>query len=251
MNDNDFRLKRERDLKQLSVDRSVKVATEEFRLAVRKHHYCYMFDWAGLPIIQYPTDICIFQELVWEVRPDLIIETGVARGGSILFLSSMLHLLSITDTDENPKRLVIGVDIDIRPENRRLIEEHPLSSNVKLIQGSSTSDDVVDAVRDISRNYNKILVILDSDHSHSHVALELQKYAPLVTTGSYIVVCDTVIEDVPPLSPNEERWGVGDSPKTAVLEFLEGSRDFRVEDKWSDKALLTVAPGGFLKKYGE
>jgi cephalosporin hydroxylase len=218
--------------------------------------YSYNFDWLGRPIIQYPQDIISLQEIVWKVRPDLIIETGVAHGGSLILSASLLALLELTDAIENgttldpsaPTRRVIGIDIDIRSHNRGAIERHPLSNRITLIEGSSIAKGIVDEVAADAAKAKTVLVCLDSDHTHEHVFAELEAYTPMVTAGSYCIVFDTLIEDQAEGTYPDRRWGKGDNPLTAVRKFLQQSTDFSVDYEIDNKLLVSVAPAGYLKK---
>ncbi len=201
--------------------------------------YSYNFDWLGLPIIQLPQDIVALQEIIWSTKPDLIIETGVARGGSIIFHASMLRLLG------NNGR-VVGIDIDIRPHNREAIEKHPLSGNVTLIQGSSIDNVIVNQVKSLIKPSDKVMVILDSNHTHEHVLAELSLYHELVSKGCYLVVLDTVIEDIDYEYANRS-WSKGNNPKTAVHEFIKKTDKFIIDTDIHNKLIFTVAPDGYLK----
>jgi len=220
------------------------------------HSYTYNFSWMGRPIIQYPQDMIAMQELIWSIKPDLIIETGIAHGGSLIFSASMLAQLDICDSIEaatsfDPKksnRKVLGIDIDIRTHNRVAIEAHPMASRIQMIQGSSISPDVIEQVRAIASNYSKVLVCLDSNHTHDHVLAELQAYAPLVSKNSYCVVFDTVIEDLPKKMYPDRAWGPGNNPKTAVWEYLKTHPEFAIDKGIQNKLLITVAPDGYLKR---
>lgn len=214
-----------------------------------RYKYSYNFTWLGRPIIQYPQDIVALQELVWSVRPDLIIETGIAHGGSLILNASLLALLDLCDGRQSPRQ-VIGIDIDIRAHNREAIEEHPLASRITLIQGSSTAPRTVDQVRSLAQEAEKVLVILDSNHTHEHVLEELQLYSPMVSRGSYCVVFDTVVEHMPAECFPDRPWGPGDNPMTAVHVFLSGPQgaSFAIDQAMQDKLLITVAPDGFLKR---
>jgi cephalosporin hydroxylase len=218
--------------------------------------YSYNFDWLGRPIIQYPQDIVAMQELIWEVKPDLIIETGIAHGGSLIFSASMLALLDMYEAIEsgvtlNPtetKRKVIGIDIDIRKHNREAIETHPMASRIQMIQGSSIAPEIIDQVRTIAGDYQRILVCLDSNHTHEHVLAELEAYAQLTSLGSYCVVFDTIIEDMPREMFPDRPWGPGNNPKTAVREYLKSHPEFEIDKSIQHKLLITVAPDGYLKR---
>jgi cephalosporin hydroxylase len=246
----------EENIKSLGDDRDVHGLSRIWSRETNRHNYTYNFSWLGRPIIQYPQDIVAMQELIWQVRPDLIIETGIAHGGSLIFSASLLAMLDMVDgiegdTGFDPRlsgRMVLGVDIDIREHNRDAIESHPMSSRIRMIQGSSIAPDVIDQVKDIAGNYKRILVCLDSNHTHEHVLAELESYAPLVSTGSYCVVFDTLIEDMPADMFTDRPWGVGDNPKTAVWEYLEKHPEFEVDKSIQHKLLITVAPDGYLKR---
>lgn len=205
-----------------------------------KHQYTYNFDWLGLPIIQCPQDIVALQELIWATKPDIIVETGVARGGSLVLSASILHLL-------NGKGKVIGVDIDIRPHNRKAIETHPLAFRIELLQGSSIDDKIINQVKKHISPTDKVMVILDSNHTHEHVLRELELYSPLVSKDCYLVVMDTVVEDLPDDFFPDRPWGAGNNPKTAVHEFLRKTNRFEIDDLIHKKLLLTYAPDGYLK----
>lgn len=206
--------------------------------------YSYHFEWLGRPIIQYPQDMIAMQEIVWTVQPDLIVETGIAHGGSLIFSASLLELNAACGGPQDAR--VLGIDIDIRAHNREAIERHPLSRRISMIQGSAIDETIAASVREIAQGKERVLVILDSNHTHAHVARELELYSPLVKKGSYLVVFDTVIEDMPEDAFPDRPWGKGDNPKTAVWEFLESNRRFRIDRTIQDKLLLTVAPDGYL-----
>lgn len=205
-----------------------------------KHRYSYHFTWLGRPIIQYPQDIVAIQEIIWNTKPDLIVETGVAHGGSVIFHASMLELLGNDG-------FVIGIDIDIRKHNRVAIEEHPLFKRITLIEGSSVDTSVLNEVRRLGQGRKRVMVLLDSNHTHAHVLQELTLYAPLVTAGNYLIVLDTVIEDMPKSLFPDRPWGKNDNPKTAVHEFLKQTDRFAIDKDIENKLLLTVAPDGYLK----
>jgi len=222
---------------------------DELLNQINWNKYAYNFTWFGRPIIQLPQDTVTFQEMIWEVKPDLIIETGVAHGGSLVFSASMLALLETFSLVESP--LVVGVDIEIRPHNRTAIEQHPAFRWIKMIEASSTDQAVIDEVAEISKGKNRIMVFLDSNHTHAHVLSELRAYAPMVTTGSYCVVLDTGIEDIDPSAVAEGReWCKGNSPKSALNEFLRENNQFELDAFYHEKAWVTSAPGGFIKRIG-
>ena len=208
--------------------------------------YSYNFSWLGRPIIQYPQDIVAMQEIIWSVRPDLIIETGIAHGGSLVFSASMLELNAACGGPQDGE--VIGVDIDIRAHNRTAIEEHPLCKRVSMIEGSSIAREIVERVRARAEAKSRVLVCLDSNHAHDHVLAELEAYAPLTSVGSYCVVFDTIVEDMPPDMYPDRPWGPGNSPKTAVRQYLLSHPEFAIDEQVDHKLLISVAPSGYLRR---
>ena len=227
-------------------DRPLQEAAAKFTAASIRSQYSYNFSWLGRPIIQYPQDIVAMQELIWTVQPDLIIETGIAHGGSLIFSASMLELNAACGGPADAR--VIGVDIDIRAHNRAAIEAHPMFRRVTMIQGSSVGPEVVSQVRALAAGRKSILVCLDSNHTHEHVLAELNAYAPLTSTGSYCVVFDTVIEDLPGDVYPDRPWGPGNNPKSAVHEFLKGHPEFQIDKRVDHKLLISVAPDGYLRR---
>jgi cephalosporin hydroxylase len=218
--------------------------------------YLYNFDWLGRPIIQYPEDMVAVQELVWKIRPTLIIETGIAHGGSLVLSASMLALLDYCDAAESgssltplqSKRRVVGVDIDIRDHNRRAIEAHPLSHMISMVEGSSVDESTVDKVRQLASGHERVMVFLDSNHTHEHVLQELKFYGVMASIGSYCVVFDTFVEDMPPKYFSDRPWDKGNSPKTAVEAFVQIDNRFVIDRGLDQKLLITVAPSGYLKR---
>lgn len=228
--------------------------------------YVYNFEWMDRPIIQMPSDILAVQDAIWKCKPDLIIETGIAHGGSLALSASILALLDIADAASTgdvldpkaPRRKVLGIDIDIREHNLREIERHPMFSWMELIEGSSTAQDVIDAVAARVEKFDRIMVILDSNHTHEHVLAELEAYAPFVSMGSYCIVYDTVIEFLPATMYPDRPWHPGANPKTAIdafLSSLEGGErvdssgttlTFEVDSAIDSKSAVSSAPGGFL-----
>lgn len=237
-------------------DDNLKDTCKNFIINSFAHKYSYNFEHMGRPIIQYPQDMVAIQEIIWKTKPDLIIETGIAHGGSLIMNASMLALLDICEAIEsevlldpkNSKRKVLGIDIDIRAHNREVIEGHPMFSRIEMIEGSSVSPEVVARVCRVAASYERILVCLDSMHTHDHVLAELEAYASLVTPGSYCVVFDTIIEDMPEDMFPDRPWGVGNNPKTAVWEYLKSHPEFEIDKSIQRKLLITVAPDGFLKR---
>lgn len=237
-------------------DEAMNAAANRFMEATTVSKYSYNFHSLGRPIIQYPQDMVAMQELIWQVKPDLIIETGIAHGGSLILNASMLSLLDMTDAIEsgqaiNPQesnRKVLGIDIDIRAHNREVIEAHPMASRIHMIEGSSIAPDIIEQVKSIAADYNRIMVCLDSNHTHDHVLAELEAYAPLTSVDSYCVVFDTIVEDMPADMFPDRPWGPGDNPKTAVWEYLKTHQEFEIDKSIQHKLLITVAPDGYLKR---
>ena len=228
------------NIEGLRADGTVQQATIDWINAVAPHKYTYNFTWLGRPVIQFPQDLSALQEIIWSTRPDLIIETGIAHGGSLIFHASILHLLG-------NEGCVLGVDIDIRDHNRAEIETHPLFERIDMIQGSSIEDDIAERVTETASEAGQVMVVLDSNHTHAHVLRELELYAPLVTRDCYLVVCDTLIEDMPDGSFPDRSWGKGDNPRTALNAFLETTDRFEIDTSMDAKLQISVAPGGYLK----
>jgi cephalosporin hydroxylase len=244
------------NIRKMSEDAGVTKGSLDFVLLTAPYKYSYNFSWQGRPIIQFPQDMAAMQELIWEIKPDLIIETGIAHGGSLIFSASMLALLEYCEAIETqkvldpskPKRRVLGLDIDIRAHNRDAIKAHPMSNRIDMIEGSSIDPDIIGQVHKYAANYQKILVFLDSNHTHDHVLAELEAYAPLTSVDSYCVVFDTIVEDMPDDMFPDRPWGVGNNPKTAVWEYLKTHSEFEIDKSIQNKLLITVAPDGYLKR---
>jgi cephalosporin hydroxylase len=233
---------REQRIEANGINSAVQKAAADFNIESNKAQYSYNFSWMGRPIIQYPQDMIAMQELIWEIKPDLIIETGIAHGGSLIYYASLLELIG--------KGEILGIDIDIREHNKIEIEKHPMSKRIKMIQGSSIAPEIVDQVRVHAKGKQSILVVLDSNHTHEHVLEELKAYAPFVTKDSYAVVFDTIVEYLPDdYMPGHKRpWSVGDNPLTAVVEYLKSNDDFVIDKSINNKLLISVAPNGYLKR---
>lgn len=219
---------------------NLKNAAEQFNIESNKAQYSYNFSWMGRPIIQYPQDILAMQEIIWEIKPDIIIETGVAHGGSVIYYASLLELIG--------KGEVVGIDVDIRQHNRNAIENHQMIKRINLIEGSSISEQTIQQVKKLLEGKQKVIVVLDSNHTHDHVLEELKLYAPLVSVGSYIVVFDTIVEDLPDNYLPGRLWSKGNNPKTAVHEFLKNNNEFEIDTTLNNKLLVSVAPDGYLKR---
>src|ERR1043165_1537307 len=237
----EFQRRNHEFVRRMAADEGLRDRTQEWMESVTRYEYSYHFTWLGRPIIQFPQDIVATQEIIWRVHPDLIVETGIARGGSLIFSASLLELLG-------GDGLVVGVDIDIREHNRVEIERPPLSKRIKMIQGSSVDESIARQVSAYAKGRRAVLVMLDSNHTHEHVLRELELYSPLVTPGSYLIVYDTIVEQMPEEMYPDRSWGRGDNPLTAVREFLASSTDFELDREVENKLLITVAAGGYLRR---
>ena len=245
------------EIKAQALDSTVNRMSLDWLIGTSKFKYSYHFRFLGLPLIQYPQDMVAVQELIWSTKPDLIVETGIAHGGSLILSASMLALLDLTDAIKDGKlinpgvssRKVLGIDIDIRAHNRAAIEAHPMASRIEMIQGSSIAPDVIKKVHAFAKGYKRIMVCLDSNHTHAHVLEELKAYASLTSKDSYCIVFDTVIEDMPKEAFPDRPWGPGNNPKTAVWEFLKSHPEFEVDNMIHDKLQITVAPDGYLRRH--
>lgn len=233
-----------------------------------KVQYFHKLTWLGRPIIQVPQDTYAVQELIWNVRPDLIVETGIAHGGSMILSASILAILDYCDAVNEGKQLdplassrkVIGIDIDIRTHNRVAIEKHPMAHKIEMIQGSSIDPDVICKIKNKASSYDRVLIFLDSNHTHEHVLAELEAYAPMTSLGSYCVVWDTGVEDLPEGFVTNRPWGKGNNPKTAVFEYLRRLNDegrnaadgstlgFEIDKMIEYKLAITASPDGFLRR---
>ena len=244
------------NIKGLGADSSLQSISRKWVEAVSPHKWAYNFTWMGRPAIQFPNDAWAVQEIIWETRPDLIIEAGIAHGGSLIFSASMLALLDLSDAIESGKpldpsvstRKVLGIDVDIRSHNRKEIESHPMFSRIEMIEGSSIESSIIDQVKGIASGYSHVMVLLDSNHTHEHVLKELLGYANLTSPGCYCCVFDTLIEDMPNHLFPDRPWGPGNNPKTAVHEFLKSNDNFVIDSDIHNKLSITVAPDGFLKR---
>lgn len=235
-----FDNERKESIRKLGTNDELKSISNEWIKKSSLLKYSYNFDWLGRPIIQFPQDIIAMQEIIWNTKPDLIIETGIARGGSLIFYSSMLELIGNSGH-------VIGIDVDIHDYNRKEVEQHPMFKRITLLEGSSLDKSVIKKVFDIAKNAKRVLVCLDSSHIHEHVLEEMKAYSPLVKKGSYLIVFDTVIEDLPSDFFPDRPWGKGNNPKTAVREFLKINKRFEVDKEFDNKLVITTAPEGYLK----
>lgn len=251
-----FKKERQEEIAKAGQDAEFANLTRKWFEHANSLKYSYHFESLGRPIIQYPQDMIALQEIVWDVRPDLIIETGIAHGGSLIYSASMLAMLDYCDAVDagetldpaHPKRKVLGIDIDIRAHNRSAIEAHPMASRIDMIQGSSVDSEIVRQVHAVADGYKRVLVCLDSNHTHDHVLKELKAYAPLVTSSSYCIVYDTVVEDMPAEMFPDRPWGPRDNPKTAVHAWLKNNPDFEIDKSIDHKLQISVAPDGFLRR---
>jgi cephalosporin hydroxylase len=246
------------EVKEQGKSESLQALTRQWMDESIKTNYSYHFEWLGRPIIQYPQDIVGTQQLLWAVKPDLIIETGVARGGSLIFYASLLELIAQCGGPADAQ--VLGIDIDIRAHNKEAILSHPMSKRIEMMQGSSVDQSIFDQVKQRAMKAKKVMVCLDSNHTHDHVLEELRLYAQLVSVDSYLIVFDTVVEDLPSNLIKDRPWAKGNNPKTAVFEFLKEIErksvigtdnqplNFEIDRHIENQLLITVAPSGFLKR---
>ena len=235
-----FRMEVEANIRGLGADADVQALSRIWVREITRHKYAYNFTWMGRPLIQFPQDMIAMQEIVWASRPDLIIETGVAHGGSLVYYASLLELLG-------GDRQVLGIDIEIRPHNRAAIENHPMFRRIRLLEGSSIDERVAREAKQAAAGRKCVMVVLDSNHTRAHVLRELELYSPLVTRGCYLVVFDTLLEDMPDDLLHDRPWGKGNNPKTAVHEFMQSNGRFEIDRNIQHKLLITVAPDGYLR----
>ncbi|MDD4456262.1 MAG: cephalosporin hydroxylase family protein [Syntrophotalea acetylenica] len=236
----EFEKEREQLIADQGKNKAIKKHASDFTAASMESKYSYNFSWMGRPIIQYPQDMVAMQEIIWETKPDIIVETGIAHGGSLIYYASVLELMG-------SDAYVLGVDIDIRPHNKQAIEAHPMFKRIKMIQGSSVDDAVMSQVRAEVEGKKRVLVSLDSNHTHEHVLRELELYAPLVTKDSYLVIFDTAVEFAPDELNHDRPWSVGDNPMTAVDEYLKSTDRFEIDESYNNKLLISMAPNGYLR----
>jgi cephalosporin hydroxylase len=239
-----FQEENRQDIVAMGADQEFRALSDAWMTESVRHRYSYHFRWMGRPIIQYPQDMIALQELIWDLQPDCVVETGVAHGGSLIFYASLLELLG-------GDRQVLGIDIEIRPHNRTAIEAHPMFRRISLLEGSSIDPTVFAQVQSFVKGKQRVLVVLDSNHAHDHVLEELRLYSQLVQPGSYVVVLDTVVEDLPAGMTQNRPWDKGSNPKTAVWEFLRESQRFELDTAMAHKLMITTAPDGFLKCVGD
>jgi cephalosporin hydroxylase len=237
-----FKQERAADIAEMAADEELKQKSLDWMLHADKYKYTYNYSWLGRPIIKYPSDIVATQQIVWDVKPDLIIETGIAHGGSLILSASLLEMIG-------GQGRVLGIDIDIREHNRKEIEAHPMMKRIDMIEGSSVADDVMAQVRAAASKAKTVMVFLDSLHTHDHVLKELELYAPLVSVGSYMVLPDTFIEYFPKGYYAKDRpWDVGNNPMTAMRAFLEQNKDFEIDQDLCNKLMITEAFDGYLRR---
>lgn len=235
-----FKQEKNSNIGKQAKDKKLYKITRDWILKTASYKYTYNFLWLARPIIQYPQDIMALQEIIWETKPDLIIETGIAHGGGLIFYASMLELIG--------KGEVLGIDIDIREHNRKAIESHKMYKRITMIEGSSIEEAVIKKIQRVVKKHKNIMVCLDSLHTEEHVLNELNAYSKFVSSGNYLVVFDTIIEHMPRGCFKNRPWNKGNNPKTAVDKFLKTNKNFVIDKKIENKLLITVAPGGYLRK---
>ena len=236
-----FQKVKNKNIGAMGKDKELKKKSMDWMIYSEKYKYTYNFEWMGRPIIKYPNDMVIQQEIIWKLKPDLIIETGIAHGGSLIFTASMMKMMDI-------KGEVVGVDIDIREHNKKLIEDHPLYNMITMYEGDSTSEEIVEKVEKHIKGKKTIMVFLDSFHTEEHVLKELNIYSKFVTTGSYCVVLDTFIEFFPQGYFSERPWDVGNNPYTATKKFLSENNKFNIDTELTNKVMITETIDGYLKR---
>jgi cephalosporin hydroxylase len=247
---------RRKNISAIGQSQHISNISNEWIQEVSAFKYVFNFDWLGRPIIQIGNDMVAVQEAIWQTQPDLIIETGIAHGGSLVYHASLLALLDMCEASakghvldpRQPKRRVLGIDIDIRSHNRDAIEGHPLAAYMEMFEGSSIDPSMIEKVSAFSKSFKRVMLILDSNHTEAHVLAELEGYADLVSPGSYCIVFDTAIENMPDGFYNDRPWGKGDNPLSAIKKFLTHRTDFQVDHQLDDKILIGNAPGGFLRR---
>jgi cephalosporin hydroxylase len=225
----------------LSRDDALRQEAVDLQVSAERHNFTYQWEWAGVPIIRLPDDIVVLQELFWSYRPERVVETGVARGGSMLLDASLMRLCGAEPA-------VLGIDHKIYPHTTETLREHPLAVGVDLLEADSTSPEAVDAVTRFVAGAERVVLILDSNHTHAHVLAELQCLAPLLPAGSFVLVADTLVEEFPADHFEGRPWGRGDNPLTAVRAFLEERDDFVPAPEWNRRALVSEFRDGIVRR---
>ena len=238
-NRDDFEADKRRNARIQSQDRILRDIARDFIIQSDKCGYGYQWTWLGLPVIQMPQDIVLTQEIIWECKPDVIIETGIAWGGSVVLYASILQLIG--------KGKVVGVDLNLMDHVTAQIMAYPFSERIHLYKGSSTHPDIVARVRSHIEPGQSVMLLLDSNHTHEHVLAELKLYAPLITKGQFLIVSDTVVDDIPPQGHRPRPWGPGNNPKTALVSYLKSTDRFVVDDYLNSKLMLTYSPEGYCR----
>jgi cephalosporin hydroxylase len=229
---------------RMAADDQLTADALALNVAADRHDWSYQWSWLGLPVIQMPSDIVVMQEIIWAARPQLVIETGIARGGSLILSASILELIGEGE--------VLGIDVDIRAHNRAAIESHPMARRITMLEGGSLDPPIVEEVRARAAQCERVMVVLDSDHTHDHVLGELRTYGPLVSVDQHLVVADTFVEDIPPQSHRPRPWGPGNNPRTALDAWLQETADnemtFERDEFLNAKLLLSASGGGYLRR---
>jgi cephalosporin hydroxylase len=223
--------------KQKNIKELTEIGTKWVKVSA-DNRLTYEIDWLGVPIIQTPEDLILMQELIFSVRPDFIVELGIAHGGSLIYYASLLELLD--------KGKVIGVDIEIREHNRKVIEAHSLFKRIELIEGDSVSTKTVEEVKKRIPVNSRVIVCLDSDHTKPHVLKELVLYEILVPQDCYIVVFDTNTSDLAKDGICDSKY-IDNGPEEAIREFLEKNNDFRIDEEYN-KLYISYSPNGYLRR---
>lgn len=236
----EFEVQKAQMLANQGKDRELFDLGRDFIIKSDRHGYAYQWTWCGLPIIQMPQDVLAVQQIMWQRRPSVVIETGVAWGGSIALYASLMDLYG--------GRLVVGIDLNLAESVERALAELEFQTPIELFRASSTAPETVESVRGLVRPDDSVMVILDSNHTHDHVLHELRSYSGLVTNGQYLVVSDTIVQEIPIQTHRPRPWGPGDNPGTAASQFLDSSTEFVVDADLHNQLVMTFNPRGYLRR---
>ncbi len=237
---NQFNEEKKENIKKAYDNPELHKSALDFITKSDQHNYAYNWTWLDMPIIQMPEDIMLVQEIIWETKPDIIIETGIAWGGSVVLYASILELIG--------KGQVLAIDKVLPQHNIDAIMKYNFSSRIKLFEGSSIDESIVNAIRDIIKPTDKVMVLLDSNHTHAHVYEELKIWESFVTSGQYLVISDTIVEEIPEQTHRSRSWGHGDNPMTALNQFLSENNKFTRENDYNHKAICSFTRNGYLKR---
>ena len=234
-----FELEKNQEIQRALADPELLSKGRDFLIHSDRYKYGYYWTWMGLPIIQMPEDIALTQEIMWETKPDFVIEAGIAWGGSLALYAAFQELQGFGQ--------VIGIDVTIPAHNRDAIMSTPVSHRITLIEGSSSDPEVFEQISSQIPEGSNILLVLDSNHTHDHVLAELKLWSPLLQKGNFIIVSDTIVEVIPEQKHRPRPWGPGNNPMTGMQEFLESNGRFTSSNAYSDRAIVSFNPSGYLK----